>query len=177
MTAYLTQMWDRIKSLLFGDGGTAPAGERDGVEFATAALMVEAASLDGSVDAGERRCIAALLQERFGLPEGAACDLLAAAERRMAETHQLYPFTRVIKDSLSETERLALIEMLWEVIYSDGRAHDYEANLMRRIGGLIYIRDVDIGAARRRVLERIARERSVDQDRKRPGRAAEDRIG
>ena len=45
--------------------------------------------------------------------------------------------------------------MLWEVAYADGVLHDYEANLMRRVGGLIYVTDRDRGDARRRVLERL----------------------
>ncbi len=45
--------------------------------------------------------------------------------------------------------------MLWEVAYADGILHDYEANLLRRIGGLIYVSDRERGAARRRVVARL----------------------
>ena len=45
--------------------------------------------------------------------------------------------------------------MLWEVAYADGVLHDYEANLLRRVGGLIYVNDRERGDARRRVLARI----------------------
>ena len=45
--------------------------------------------------------------------------------------------------------------MLWEVVYADGIAHAYEANLLRRIGGLLYAPDRDQGAARKRVLARL----------------------
>jgi uncharacterized tellurite resistance protein B-like protein len=48
-----------------------------------------------------------------------------------------------------------IIEMLWEVVYADGVLHDYEANLLRRIGGLIYVSDRDRGAARKRVMKRL----------------------
>ena len=65
-------------------------------------------------------------------------------------------FTRVIKDVYPLEERTQVIEMLWEVVYADGVLHDYEANLMRRVGGLLYVSDRDQGAARKRVLDRIA---------------------
>lgn len=164
MAAYLTRMLDRIKAL-FRNGGRVGPGEGawDDLAFAVAALMVEAADLDDGVAAVERDRIAALLAGRFGLSGAEAWALLAAAERRMAETQQIYPYTRVVKDRLSEDERLAIVELLWEVILADGRVHDHEANLMRRIGGLIAVRDVDIGVARKRALARKER-RPADQE-------------
>jgi uncharacterized tellurite resistance protein B-like protein len=48
-----------------------------------------------------------------------------------------------------------VIEMLWEVAYADGRLHDYEASLLRRVTGLLYVSDRDSGEARKRVLARL----------------------
>ena len=45
--------------------------------------------------------------------------------------------------------------MLWEVVLTDGVEHDYESNLMRRICGLFYIKDIDSGKAKKRVLEKF----------------------
>jgi len=44
---------------------------------------------------------------------------------------------------------------LWEVAYADGEVHDYEANLVRRVAGLLYVQDRDSGRARKRVLKRL----------------------
>ena len=52
-------------------------------------------------------------------------------------------------------ERVELVEMLWEVVYADGRVDPFEANLLRRIGGLIYVSDRERGAARKRVAARL----------------------
>ena len=52
-------------------------------------------------------------------------------------------------------ERIELIEMIWEVVYADGELHDYEANLLRRLGGLLYVSDRERGDARKRVLARL----------------------
>ena len=52
-------------------------------------------------------------------------------------------------------ERVKIIEMLWEVAYADGVVHHYEANLIRRINGLLYVSDRDSGAARKRVAARL----------------------
>ena len=47
--------------------------------------------------------------------------------------------------------------MLWDVVLADGVLHDYEANLMRRIAGLLYVSDQQSGAARQRVKTRTVR--------------------
>ena len=42
-----------------------------------------------------------------------------------------------------------MIEMLWEVVYSDGVLNDFETNMMRRVGGLLYVSDRKNGDAKR----------------------------
>ena len=41
--------------------------------------------------------------------------------------------------------RLKIIEVIWKIVYSDGISDIYEANLIRRICGLLYISDKDNG--------------------------------
>ena len=147
-------MLERVKALLFGSGPAAEHDRDSDPAFAAAALMIEAAGLDGEVAAVERDRIAALLERGFGLPAAAARDMVTAAYGRMSDMQQLHPFARTIRDRLSQEERIGLVEMLWDVIYADARVHDYEANLMRRLGGLLYVSDIDVGAARKRVLAR-----------------------
>jgi uncharacterized tellurite resistance protein B-like protein len=48
-----------------------------------------------------------------------------------------------------------MIEMLWEVAYADGKVHDFEASLVRRVSGLIHVSDRDSGTARKKVLARL----------------------
>ena len=156
-------MIERIKALLLGGGGnSAPDGEVDGevdgeddARVAAAALLVEAACMDGTVDDSERDTITRLLCSSFGLEAAAAADLIEAATRAVAESHQLYAFTRVINDRYSHEGRVGIIEMLWEVAYADGHLHDYESNLVRRVSGLIHVPDRESGEARKRVLARL----------------------
>ena len=48
-----------------------------------------------------------------------------------------------------------MIEMLWEVAFADGRLDHFESNLIRRVGGLIFVSDRDRGDARKRVMARL----------------------
>ena len=152
-------MINRIKALFEavdeGAGTTAPGPGADGRQLAAATLMVEAACLDGSFDTTERHAIGQLLGGHFGLTEEESATLMSEAEQAQDEANHLLRFTRAVKESYAPEERVELIEMLWEVAYADGILHDYEANLLRRIGGLIYVSDRERGAARRRVVARL----------------------
>ena len=152
-------MLDRIKTLLTGttadSGGRAEDPEEARLRSAAAVLLVEAASLDGELDAQEREAIAQILSERFDLTATEVEELTAAAEHRASETVELYSLTRVLKDSLSPAERIEIVEMLWAVAYADGELHHYEDSLVRRVAGLLYVEDRDRGAARKRVLAQL----------------------
>lgn len=149
-------MLSRLKSLLQdGAGGAASAHGPDELQLAAAALLVEAARLDGSFDAVESETVVRLLRERFSLDLESAAELTALAERRVAESSQYFGFVQAINLRFSHAERVELVEMLWEVVYADGALHEYEASLMRRIAGLLHVPDVESGAARKRALARL----------------------
>lgn len=150
-------MLDKIKALL-GERGIGPGkegarfGER---EVATAALLIEAAGMDGEYSRAEHTAIADLLQRKFALDDEAAGVLIALAEHRQQNAAGLFRFTNAIKQSFDTEERVAVLEMLWEVVYADGWLDPFEDNLMRRIAGLLHIPDRERGLARQRVCARL----------------------
>ena len=150
-------MINRIKSL-FSKIDSEDAASEHGAEdhaLAAAVLMIEAARLDGEFHSSERESVRNLLTRHFGLDDSECDTLIGEAEKIHDDTNHLVRFTRTIKETFPPEERVAIIEMLWEVVYADGVLHEYEANLLRRIGGLIYVSDRDRGAARKRVLRRL----------------------
>lgn len=144
-----------LKTLL---GQGPDDGDAARLRVAVAALMVEAATLDGTFDADERARVLALLSRRFQLSETQARALLAEAETVQDRAAGLEGLTRTIKNALDHDQRVEVLEMLWEVVYADGRLHDYEANLLRRLAGLVYVSDQEAGAARKRALARMGSE-------------------
>ena len=147
-------MLNRIKNF-FDDVESGSPETKIDKNLASAVLMIEAATMDGQADETELATIKNIIMNSFGLDADEADDLLAEASKQQNDANHLLRFTRTIKDTYSEEGRVELIEMLWEVVYADGILHDYEANLLRRIGGLIYVSDRDRGAARKRVLDRL----------------------
>ncbi len=151
-------MFARLKRLLTETPPEAGGGKAHSFEerqLAAAALMVEAARLDDDFDAEERARIETLLQDQFALSAAEAGDLLSAGEKASDDSIEWQGFTRKIKDGFEPEERVSLIEMLWEVAYADGTLHDYEASLIRRITGLLYVSDRESGEAKKRVLRRL----------------------
>ena len=145
-----------LKALLFGDrSADEEAAEIDELQIAAAALLVEAAVMDGHFEAEERDAMARVLGSHFGLNDEETTLLIARAEREVAASVELYHFTRTIKDRLEPGERTKILEMLWEVACVDGSIHDYEAGLVRRVAGLLYVSDRESGEARQRVLARL----------------------
>ena len=147
-------MLDRILSLLNGAAKADAASRHDRLHLAAATLLVEAARMDESADAAERRRIAELLARRFSLTAQETAALIEEAEEEADRSSQLFAFTREIKDAFDYEERLELMEMLWEVAYADDHLHHMESNLMRRLAGLLHVDDRDSGEARKRVLAR-----------------------
>ncbi len=96
-----------------------------------------------------------LLAGRFDLASAEAAELVRDGEAAAADSTQLFAFTRIINRDWPVDERAELFEMIYEVIYADDSLHDLEANLMRRLGELIYLPDRERNEARLRVQRRL----------------------
>lgn len=120
---------------------------------AVAALLVEAAHVDGHYDAEERALVTALLGTMFGLDPAAAAALRDAGEVDQAAAPDLVRFTRVVKTRLSQADRRAVIEALWSVVLADGQRHPREDALLRRLAPLLGLSDHESAFARQRVID------------------------
>jgi uncharacterized tellurite resistance protein B-like protein len=124
-------------------------------DAAAAALLVDAASIDGDFDSAERQTIAAMLAKKFDLDVEKVEALIEEAVARVNKAVDHYGFVRKIKEAYDHDARVDLMEMLWQVAYADGVVDDFEANLMRRLAGLLNVSDRESGDARKRVIERL----------------------
>ena len=125
------------------------------VTFAAAALLVEAAMADGTFDVDERLHIEDVLSHLFSLSEEDIAAVVEDAQAAVVQSNQLYGFAKTCKDTLDYDRRLELMQVLWEVVYADGQLDDFEANLVRRVNGLLYVTDQDSGSARKAALEQL----------------------
>lgn len=123
--------------------------------LAPAALLVHVIGIDGTVSIDEGRKLRELLQDRFKLNEGDAEQLISRAETADHEAVDLYGFTSVLKGELDAEGREHIVEMMWEMVFADGKVHEFEDNLVWRVAELLGV------SSRDRVrLKQAARQRS-----------------
>ena len=118
-------------------------------------LMIEAAYTDGQIDQNELNKIKLSLINVFNEDPNEVDLLLQEAVKNKNNSRSLHHYTSVINKNFNYNKKLLLIEALWEIVLSDGKIHDYESNLIRRLAGLLYISDVNSGNARKRALDKI----------------------
>ena len=126
--------------------------------LAAVALLVHAMQIDGTIEPAERKMLADLVHERYGLDAEAARKLVADAEERNAEAVDLYSFTSILKRALDEEGRQKVVKMLWQIVYADGSVHEFEDNLVWRVAELIGVSSRDRIRIRKEVESDMARE-------------------
>lgn len=139
-----------ISDLTGGDKHPGRFEEND-YRLAAAGLMVHACTIDGKMTAAERQTLHDVLKARFSLDDRATEELIDVGTLAENESVDLYHFTRLINRSLDEAGRLSIIEMMWEIVFADGRVNEFEDNLMWRVGDLLGVSSRDRIALRRRV--------------------------
>lgn len=124
------------------------------LQIATGALLIELARADFDIADQELEAIADALQECFGLDTTETDDLIRLAEKKVQGAHDYYQFTSLINDSFAPEEKIRLVELMWDVAYTDGRIDKYEDHLIRKIAGLLHVSHTDFIAAKHRARER-----------------------
>ena len=113
-------------------------------------LMLEAAQVDGRIDQIEIDKISKTLSENFQEDQLEVELELQNSLKKIDEQKSLHSFTSKLNKEFSNEKKDLLIQTLWEIILSDGKVHEFESNLIRRLAGLLYISDVSCGNARKR---------------------------
>ena len=113
------------------------------------ALLIHAAKIDESYTDKEEEIIKKTLLE-LGLENEKIVKTIQDAKIIEQNSNQILDFTREIKN-LPETDKIKIVEALWSIIYSDKDADMYEANLMRRLAGLLYIDSKTMGDIKHRI--------------------------
>ena len=108
-----------------------------GYRLAATALMIHVISLDGEPSAIEKDKLHSLIETRFGLDPGTADRLIAAATLVEGEAVDLYHFTSVIMRAVDETGRARIVEMMWELVFADGKVSEFEENVVWRAADLL----------------------------------------
>jgi len=126
------------------DAFTGPAEEtpqaRDhALKLATAVLLVEVMRADPASHDTERQAVLASLREKFALQGDELARLVELAEQAARHASDYHQFTSRINDRFSHSEKIRMVEHMWQVAYADDHLHANENQLISKIAGLLHV--------------------------------------
>lgn len=126
----------------------------ESLETSVATLLIHAARLDENYSQNEKLTInKCLVQLGFG-ENNKVEKLIDRCETLEKESNQILHLTQEIK-KLKYTDRLKIIEVLVQVVYADGKMDEFEDNLIRRVCGLVYVENADVGTIKENIKKKL----------------------
>jgi len=113
------------------------------------ALLIHAAKIDQNYTEKEKQIIKKTVVELSSKNEKTD-EILIKAEELERESNQILSFTKEFKN-LDENSKIKIVEVLWNIIYSDNNPDIYENSLMRRLTGLLYLNPKIVGDLKEKV--------------------------
>ena len=108
-----------------------------------AALLIHAAKIDQDYSENEEKIIIQALLE-FGIDQDNIQQIISEGKKIESNSNQILEFTKEVK-KMNNDNKIKIVETLWRIIYSNKEADVYEASLMRRLAGLLYIDNKTMG--------------------------------
>lgn len=107
------------------------------VQIATAALLIEIATIDNEFSDEEKQSINNILTRHFNLSSEEVEEVISATKDELADRIDTYYFTNLINDNFDKPTKLKIIEMIWDVIYADDHLDAHEDYLVHRFAKLL----------------------------------------
>lgn len=135
------------------DDGAADAKRPNAdIRIATCALFLELASIDNEFSEEERQEMLSILQREYGLSKAHAVELAEAAVEELKGSVDVWQFTNQINENYTEEEKMRVVELLWRLVYADGKLDAHEDYLMHKLGKLLRLQHKQLIAAKLKVL-------------------------
>jgi len=122
------------------------------VNVAACALFLEMACIDSEFSDIERERILQIVQNEFGVERAHAEAIEHEAEEQRGRSADLWRFTNLINTNYGESDRVRVVELLWKVVYADGRVDDHEDYLVHKLAKLLRLTHRQLIDAKLRVL-------------------------
>ena len=117
------------------------------------ALLIHAAKIDQNYSSQEQKIIKQALKE-ISVENENIEEIIKKAEEIEKNSVQILDYTKEIK-SMSQENKVKIIETLLRIIYSNKEEDMYESNLMRRLAGLLYIDSKLMGDIKNKIKNEI----------------------
>ena len=114
-----------------------------------AALLIHAARIDQNFTSQEEEIVKKTLIEIDNNLDDVE-KIITEAKKIEEKSNQILDFTKEVKNMKHEN-KLKIVEALWQIIYSNKKADMYEASLMRKLAGLLYIDSKTMGDIKNKI--------------------------
>ena len=147
-------MISKLKKFLVSDvkpESESPEKIQKKIVIATCVLLLEIAKADDEFSIEEKKVINSLLKRDFFLSGEEIEDILKLAEEDRRESIDLWEYTHLINENFSNSEKILLIEKIWEVIYADGTLDKFENYLVHKLADLLRLSHEDLISAKLKI--------------------------
>ena len=117
------------------------------------ALLIHVARIDENYTKKEKEMVRKAIVE-LGAKNEKIEEILNKAEEIEKNSNQILDFTKEVKN-MNEDSKIKIVEVLWNIIYSDSNSDMYESNLMRRLTGLLYLDAKIVGDIKKKVINNL----------------------
>lgn len=145
MFNFLKNLLEKASEGLAGNAGQQAIWQNAGLsetQFMALVLLLQLSHADFDSTEQEQQLVLGYLQREYQLAPAIAQQVLAQANQLAADATCLHAYTSKLK-VLSETERLALLNQLWQLAWADGSVDPNEEMMLRKVADLLFIRHSD----------------------------------
>lgn len=145
MFNFLKNLLEKASEGLAGSAGQQAVWQNAGLsetQFMAVVLLLQLSHADFDSTEQEQQLVLGYLQREYQLAPAIAQQVLAQANQLAADATCLHAYTSKLK-MLSETERLALLNQLWQLAWADGSVDPNEEMMLRKVADLLFIRHSD----------------------------------
>ena len=119
------------------DSGQEKKEDSHDIRVAACAILLEMANIDGEFSKEEQLSIVSMLKEKYQLSEEYTAELVKSSHKELEGSIDLWQFTNLINQSYSRDEKISIVEMVWQVVYADGKLDKHEDYLVHKLGKLL----------------------------------------
>ncbi len=133
MGSAVRNIWNKISTT----PGTAvdPAFWRH--RATVAALLFKVMPIDGEIHVSEQARLKRILADEFSIDDDEVDALVYEAQLEVNVAGNIAELSKNLKAALTHKDKLNLISHMWEMVFADGRLHEYELLLVERVALLL----------------------------------------
>lgn len=144
----------RFLSKKADDSASQQSHSLQDIRVAVCALCVEIARIDETFSRQELETLIGILTDKYDLSPQHAHALIAQADKELEESVDLWQFARAINENFSIDEKVDIMEILWRIVYVDGKMEPNEHYLMNKLSNLLRLSHKQMIDAKLKVLRK-----------------------